>query len=338
MEKLFKETRRFLSYAYNITTFEDIKQEKELGFKVMQASKLPKHSKIGSSRSNSEEKQYLSSLPAERFSKIQLQSKANYRKSGYKTTEVLLAMQRESISPLIFYFIVIDLGIRKLYSKDTASKAKKVVERLLPDHYYYWKCERNNSRDSCIHIHALCLLSESFIFPGSIDGLSVSYKRLGEGKKYADKSLFENARDSIVYLLDAHDSRADRKKPGKPSFRNELYKDWFLDSWQKHENEQAKIEKRRANIIIKKSELWEDGAILRGASKALRNDIRGYSAYFQQYSQVEIESRYTETKLQDTLYTAILKKNIPFPRRTIPKPRSIFQIVHSSGYIFSMPP
>lgn len=234
-----------------------------------------------------------SGIYPDRYGKLDSRAKTNYRTSGYKYTEVLLAAQRESEQETNFYSAVIDLGIRPLFQKNTVEIAKSVLSKLFEGFRYIYKIERNNSRASYIHAHACVLLPLNFEFTQRVDDFNVKYRALGIGKpEYKDMSLYDNLSYFVRYFQDAPDSRGD-KKTGR-AFINEALSEILFQWIQAEAIEKARKDKKKAPLYMSKSEIWDKNVRLRGVSKALDQDLRAYRTYFQQHEREEIEARYKD--------------------------------------------
>ncbi|WP_189093860.1 hypothetical protein, partial [Deinococcus ruber] len=215
----------------------------------------------------------------DKYGKIDSYAASIYKKSGYKYTEVLLSAQKESKYETNFYSAVIDLGVRPLFKKSTAKKAKSALSKLFAGLHYIYKIERNDSKVSYVHAHACVLLPLSFRFIEQVDGFKVKYRALGTGEeRYQDMSLYANLSSFVKYLSDNPDSRGD-KRTGR-RYINEAVSEILLQWVQAEAIERARSKKKRAPLYMPKAEIWDKGVRLRGASVALDQRLRAYREYF----------------------------------------------------------
>ena len=165
---------------------------------------------------------------SDRPPKFKNRSKQRFTDSGQYWADYLL--KEQAVHGGIFYSILIELGKRPLYSKDTKAKAKAAAGVILKDFPGYCSIERDQYSKGEVHVHILALLPTTKIIPRKAGNYPVEQELLGSRPKYKHKSMRNNVQDFLSYLMKCSDARAVRK--GTRLYK-EMLLEYFLDRYEK---------------------------------------------------------------------------------------------------------
>ena len=165
---------------------------------------------------------------SDRPPKFKNRSKQRFTDSGQYWADYLL--KEQAIHGGIFYSILIILGKRPLYSKDTKAKAKAAAGVILKDFPGYCSVERDKYRKGKIHVHILALLPATKIIPRKAGNYPVKHELLGSRPKYEHKFMRNNVQDFLSYLMKCSDARSVEK--GSRTYK-ELLLELFFDEYEK---------------------------------------------------------------------------------------------------------
>jgi len=225
---------------------------------------------------------YKGNLP--RFSKITDKrggKSGEYNKTGWKYTEKLLESQR--LNGGKFHSVVIEIGDKPLYSKRTVKKALEIIEKIVGKYPAYWKIERNDQLYNNIHIHIIILAPENTKFHKRYNNFPTYSELLGSRPEYQDKTMYENLRDFMFYLMKPADGRASFKVPAHVT---QMYLEWW----------EEKLKQGEGNPT------WESPQ-LRGA---LNMDI----SWLKDLDREEMQARY-EPALEDSPISTLWESKPP---------------------------
>ncbi|MDV6373218.1 hypothetical protein [Deinococcus arenicola] len=157
-----------------------------------------------------------------RFSKIAEKRKALYESVGWKYVEEFMDYQRLNGGTLLSLVLII--GDKPLYRKSTTEMILRAVKKVVKDCPAYWKIERNDSLENKIHVHILILVPDGFVIPKTCNKFPVLVIPVGSKDKYKDKTMYENTRDFMYYLLKPSDGRASFKVK---AHYTQMYLEWW---------------------------------------------------------------------------------------------------------------
>ncbi|WP_407541106.1 hypothetical protein Q0M94_06840 [Deinococcus radiomollis] len=155
--------------------------------------------------------------------KFKNRSKQRFNQSGRYWADWLL--KEQSKNKHIFYSVLVEMGKKPLYSKDTVIHAKRIAKKLFKDYPCYCSIEKARFSGGKIHFHILALLPNKFIIPQRAFNCKVKAEILGSRPKYLHKSMSENVNKFLSYLMKASDANSVKK--GSEEYKAILL-EWFL--------------------------------------------------------------------------------------------------------------
>ena len=160
--------------------------------------------------------------------KFKNRSKQRFADSGQYWADYLL--KEQAANGGIFYSILIELGKRPLYCKDTKAKAKAAAEIILKNFPGYCSLERDRYGKGKVHVHILTLLPATKIIPRKAGNYPLKQELLGSRPKHKHKSMQDNVQDFLPYLMKCSDARTGKK--GTRVYKEALL-EYFLDEYEK---------------------------------------------------------------------------------------------------------